>query len=299
MIVYGTNPVVGAFLVALAIGIAVFFIYWQISGNRRLHADVDQAVVMRETQRVLSSAAHEGQKLLGRLNAYQAYEEDEAAASFWKAQAQAWTDWVDGLVHWRLPHLRSNFANDADRDAGDFIGTAWQHHLQTWLQVRMKRLNEFVQGAAGFQGPLGPQPERQDPPAIPDPPQPSNSMPPIKRAPPTPAKVVHPVTAAFLIGLYKKHTTPQADALMDAYLGRWIRESGRVIDVSRDRTRVNTRATDAYVTFVFDGDATSRERVTLLNKNDRLTAVGRIQQADSLKVTLVNCELESVGPVSQ
>ncbi|MBF6604207.1 MAG: hypothetical protein IVW53_01305 [Chloroflexi bacterium] len=131
-----------------------------------------------ETQRELSAVSLEGQRLLGRLNAYAAREGDDVAEGFWRDQVQQWTDWLDRIVQWRLPHLRSAIANEADRDQAAFIGVSWQHHLQTWMQVRMKRINEMVLDADRLQHALGPKPSEdgQDgrrPPKWTDPPPPS------------------------------------------------------------------------------------------------------------------------------
>lgn len=128
-----------------------------------------------ETQRELSAVSLEGQKLLGRLNSYAASEGDDVAESFWRDQVQEWTDWLDRIVQWRLPHLRSAVANEAGRDQGAFYGVSWQRHLQTWMQVRMERINEMVLGADRLQHALGPKPTEQGlrPPAWADPPPPS------------------------------------------------------------------------------------------------------------------------------
>lgn len=104
-----------------------------------------------ETIRQLGIIAHEGQKLAGRLNQYQALQEDEIARLFWENEVQRWTDWADRIISWRLPHLRHAFANEADRSETDYVGTPWQHHSATWLQVRMKRLNEWLLSAAQLQ----------------------------------------------------------------------------------------------------------------------------------------------------
>ena len=127
----------------------------------------------QDTMRQLGIVAGEGKELLGRLNKYDAREDDSVAAKFWQEQVQAWTNWADLVIDWRLPHMRDHFANEADRDASAYIGTSWQHHLQTWMQVRMKRIAEMELAAATVQGELGPKPPRLAPPDFPEPPAPS------------------------------------------------------------------------------------------------------------------------------
>lgn len=146
-------------------------VQWAVSGR-------DATSRVRETQQVLGEAAHNGQELLGRLNRYSARDGDDVAAEYWRNQIQRWTDWAARLVSWRLPHMMDSFANDAGRDARPFIGPAWQHHLRTWMDVRMVRLNELILNAEHLQGPLGAKPTREDlvPPTYPDPPEPSQSV---------------------------------------------------------------------------------------------------------------------------
>ncbi len=138
---------------AIALGAALFV---DTSLARRRIPPLRPAAV--ETQRILGNVAHEGQSLLGRLNGYEAHDSDVAGEAYWRAAVQAWTEWADGLIHWRLPHLRANFANEAGRDQAAFVGTAWQHHLATWMHVRMERLNEFTLNAPSLQHELGPKP---------------------------------------------------------------------------------------------------------------------------------------------
>jgi len=146
--------------------------------NTRLLAASHVARTAKDTQRHLGSVSHAGQQLLGRLNSYAAYEGDEAADQFWKGQVQIWTDWADRMIDWRLPHLREAFANDAGRDASDYSGTKWQRDLQTWMGVRMQRLNEFTLDAQRLQAELGPEPpdDLKSPPPVVEPPAPIGGM---------------------------------------------------------------------------------------------------------------------------
>ena len=131
-----------------------------------------------ETQRQIGTVVHEGQKLLGRLNTYAANEGDTAAKEYWETQVQRWTDWADTIIHWRVPHLRSNFANEADRDPAPYVGTSWQHNSASWMQVRMKRLNEYVLYADRLHDELGPRPsdDMRNVPEWPEPPEPQGGL---------------------------------------------------------------------------------------------------------------------------
>lgn len=115
-----------------------------------------------ETQRQLGIVAHEGQRLLGLLNAYPATENDAEAREYWQATVQRWTDWADRIIHWRLPHLRDAFANQAGRDEADYHETKWKRDLQTWFGVLMLRLNEYTQNADRHQHVVGPEPAYAD-----------------------------------------------------------------------------------------------------------------------------------------
>ena len=125
------------------------------------------------TQRYLGVVVVEGKDLLGRLNGYSAHKGDEEGEKFWNEQVQIWTDWASEIIKWRLPDLADSFMNEADRDASPIWGIPWRRHLQSWMQVRMKRINEYVQGAPQFQGELGRKPSRIRPPRWSDPPSPT------------------------------------------------------------------------------------------------------------------------------
>jgi len=84
--------------------------------NQSLSAASDIARAAIDTQVHLGSISRNGSQLLGRLNAYRAYEGDDVAAQFWQAQVQLWTDWADRIIVWRLPHLREAFAKVVSQD---------------------------------------------------------------------------------------------------------------------------------------------------------------------------------------
>lgn len=158
--------VTGAVTLFLAIAVDIPLARRRVPFLRPAHA---------QTQAELGVVAHEGQRLLGKLNGYRAYEVDARARDYWRSQIQRWTDWADDIIWWRLPHMRDNFANEAGRNMADFMGAAWQRGLQTWMDVRMQRLNEMIVNAKELQEELGPKPsgDKRKAPQWGDPPEPT------------------------------------------------------------------------------------------------------------------------------
>jgi hypothetical protein len=100
------------------------------------------------------------------------------------------------------------------------------------------------------------------------------------------------VDAAFLQRLYKTNTKVQADRLMQSYIGKWMRFSGTVSDVTTDEGYKYPIAAmvldDRSGTYMhLDFTTEWRERVSMLPKDSRVRAIGRINTQN----TMNECEL--------
>jgi hypothetical protein len=102
------------------------------------------------------------------------------------------------------------------------------------------------------------------------------------------------VTPDYLMGLFDEHTTIQAEKLIEAFIGKWLRVSGTVSDVIGSEgsgATVYLKRETARISSV-SLDFSDRGAVEILRKGDSVTAIGQIVGADRLWVGLKNCELE-------
>ena len=119
------------------------------------------------------------------------------------------------------------------------------------------------------------------------------------------------VTPAYLVSLFEGHTHIQAAKLAEAYVGKWMKVSGRLGDVMRSEVA----QTFSQVTFkrssVFDAggehfgvfmyfDGTWDDRVAVLRRGDSITVIGQLERVNRDGVHLGNCELvDWVGQVTR
>jgi hypothetical protein len=115
-----------------------------------------------------------------------------------------------------------------------------------------------------------------------------------------PGRVFVPLTPASLVGLYKAHTSVEADHLMTDLIGKWIPVKAQITDViGRDWGRyVQVRAHSSpaatlgiLVGLSFRGAAA--ESIVGLGREFEISAVGQIRDADATVVHLDNCEFVS------
>ena len=106
------------------------------------------------------------------------------------------------------------------------------------------------------------------------------------------------VTPGYLASLYGEHTEIQADRLLEAFVGKWMRVSGSVEDVfalGENRASVTfpyEGPSDPSVVMRFRGKAIIDNELRVLKKGDRIAVIGQIESAGPYLVTLENCELE-------
>ena len=113
------------------------------------------------------------------------------------------------------------------------------------------------------------------------------------------------VTPKFLSDMHRKNTTIQADKLSEDYVGKWLRISGRVGDISLLDFH---KGPQIYVTVYLPRKAKTREefdmvqlyfdnakwgdRVNSLGRGHEINAIGKVAHIDFLGVRLEDCELE-------
>jgi hypothetical protein len=107
-----------------------------------------------------------------------------------------------------------------------------------------------------------------------------------------PKKVFVNVSPSYLIGLYENKTTIQGDALAAAYIGNWIRVTGKVEDIFG--------RPDALFAQLFDNDgklisaafsAEESEKISHIARGDTITIQGEIASSENRRLQLVRCDL--------
>lgn len=116
------------------------------------------------------------------------------------------------------------------------------------------------------------------------------------------SRVFVDVQPAYLAGLLEGHSSTKARMLMQAYLGKWIRVSGKVDEV---------RATNTFLRLSFQDENGEEnppltlmyftkqwaDRLSVLRKGDPVTVVGRIEGVEGRVVSLDQCELVAADQV--
>jgi hypothetical protein len=111
------------------------------------------------------------------------------------------------------------------------------------------------------------------------------------------------ITPEYLIRIFREHTGIQGAALTAAYLGKWVKVSGSLGNVtsrtsdfaqlSFERATVppeeQTPLDHTY--FFMQFNKPWIERLAIARRGDKLTVVGQIGSIDGLAVVLENCEL--------
>lgn len=107
----------------------------------------------------------------------------------------------------------------------------------------------------------------------------------------TDERIIVDVTPEHLGRFVNQHTAIQADKLVEAYLGKWIKVAGPLGNV------YSGAVTFAYRTF---GDVTIymyfdmekwKDRLSVLTRDARINVIGQIKRVSSMEVQLENCEL--------
>jgi hypothetical protein len=110
-------------------------------------------------------------------------------------------------------------------------------------------------------------------------------------------RIVVDTTPEYLAGFFDEHTSIQAEKLVEAFIGKWIRLSGPLENVAaRSKDEVTVFFTsetfgDIMPVMVFN-DRLTIENLRVLKRGNQITVVGQIQRVSSMDLKLENCELE-------
>lgn len=106
------------------------------------------------------------------------------------------------------------------------------------------------------------------------------------------------VKPKYLLRLYKGHSSIQADKLAEPYIGKWIRVSGRVYDITDSlggcRVSFHQRwldgpGIDLSLTMVFGPEW--RDRLSIMKRGTRIKVRGKIKEVNRAWINLTECEL--------
>jgi hypothetical protein len=151
----------------------------------------------------------------------------------------------------------------------------------------------FVRGIFG----LGKTPEVPIAARTPTLPVPSTPAPPLP--PREEERAFVSVTPEYLTNFYRQHTSTQADTLAEPYIGRWMKVSGTVSDVSKltkAYALVRFERPDPHpegfvdIRTYFRGE-TLVDRVSLLPRGQHVVVVGQIKGVSQVTLDLDNCDV--------
>jgi hypothetical protein len=103
------------------------------------------------------------------------------------------------------------------------------------------------------------------------------------------------VTPEYLMGLYDGHTSIQAAKLVEAFIGKWLRVSGPLEDVTANGMVFFESGAFGSTTALemrFNDRIAIENDLRILRKGDQITVIEQIERVSSTSVQLENCELE-------
>lgn len=126
-------------------------------------------------------------------------------------------------------------------------------------------------------------------------------LPETKQAPEVIARVLEPdrifihVEPEYLMQFFKDHTEIQAQRLLEAYIGKWMKISAPVFNVGRSLmddgiTVTLHRGSDNTAIFSMQFAARWKDLVIGLRRNDQFTAIGKVKHASRNTVSFADCE---------
>jgi hypothetical protein len=103
----------------------------------------------------------------------------------------------------------------------------------------------------------------------------------------------------YLMSLFNTdHTSIRAIKLIEPYIGKWMRVSGRLRDVREGANHVTVtfESPPDKITFLFMYfQKSDRDRLSILRRGSQLVVIGQISRINRTDVDLENCELISVS----
>jgi hypothetical protein len=111
------------------------------------------------------------------------------------------------------------------------------------------------------------------------------------------------VTPAYLLNFYKEHIGVQADKLAEAYVGKWMKVSGRLGNVERF-LEISWRATfeqsteeivlqGGFITMMFY-EQKWIDRLAVLRRGDKINVIGQIRMMVASSLVLEKCQLSDI-----
>jgi hypothetical protein len=110
------------------------------------------------------------------------------------------------------------------------------------------------------------------------------------------------ITPEYLVGLFEGHTSIQAKSLIEPFIGKWMRVSGELDEVTPSSSPHFAILTlvgrgmggpgRAAGIFMYFQTAEWVDRLRTLRRGDKLTVIGKIEDVISVRLTLASCELE-------
>jgi hypothetical protein len=109
---------------------------------------------------------------------------------------------------------------------------------------------------------------------------------------PSNERIVVDVTPEYLSSFYEQHTTIQADRLVEAYVGKWMKVAGPLGDVYPNQVTFAYK-TFGVIVFMYFDMTKWRNRLAVLRPGTRIEVLGQVESANKVEVHLKNCELLS------
>jgi hypothetical protein len=122
-------------------------------------------------------------------------------------------------------------------------------------------------------------------------------------APAVEQRIFIDVDPGYLVGLYQKYNSAQADEAVKTYIGKWLRVSGNVGDVTRQR-RLNERGTvsmmisvkraDGFHLYTILADFDDQrwiDRALIFNRGEKVTVIGKLERVIESGIILEKCEI--------
>jgi predicted thioredoxin/glutaredoxin len=109
----------------------------------------------------------------------------------------------------------------------------------------------------------------------------------------TPDRVIVNVAPEYLTGFFKEHTEAQANKLVSAYIGKWIKISGFVGDVglSESFATVYMELPQCIAVYLQFNGKKLMNRVEVIRRGEEIHAIGQIDRVSAATFRLKNCEL--------
>ena len=112
-----------------------------------------------------------------------------------------------------------------------------------------------------------------------------------------PEKVFTPYTYQDILRAFEGRNSLAAEAVTRSYIGKWMKVSGSVCDVTKlsdDQTTVGVHLdpVDKGIRAFLKFSSGWRDRAVLLNQHEKVSAIGKIENIERHSITLTDSELD-------